>query len=317
MAIQTWSGREVHKTLDTLEHIGDHIPTFQRRDFVISNPKDNFAPMVSSENAYLDVIVKDNEVPVATVSKNYALVAHREVTDALKVAFSDLGCDPSQVECDLSLTEYGERMWLELTAPDLLSFDPGDGHPLELRFHAINSVDGSLRLSLTAGWHRLICANGMMRLSHERKVQRRHTKGLDSDRLTTYLEESLDDMEAEPKVYQRWHEALPEVFVIQQWIRTTMRATWGNALAARAYHIFQTGEDGTVNPIDIKDKRLKETPDKMRVVSTEQVPGQPSMARSKYDMLNAITFLASHQDSFTARHKMMMQVPGIIEKLNS
>lgn len=316
MTIQTWSGREVRKEIDTLEHIHTRIPTFEREPFITGMTHSN-----ETENEYLDTIVKRGDsqdlraVPIATVSKNYTLVQHREVVDSLKYAFTELGCDPAKLEADLSLTEYGERMWLEITAPDILSFDPGDGHPLELRFHAINSVDGSLRLSLNAGWHRLICDNGMMRLSHERKVQRRHTKKLGDHRITDFLSESLEDMEGEPEQYKHWHTTQPSIFAIQNWIRETVRATWGNNLAARAHHIISSGRDGVVYPGDLKDNALKLTPDKMRVDPAEQVPGQPERASSKWEILNAITFLASHQDSMTARHKMMMQVPEIIEKL--
>lgn len=312
MPIQKWTGRPVTHETTTLAEVNTYIPSFTREPF--------------GTNEYLDVITEEKEArPIAIVSKNYALIQHHEVISELQDTFEelDLGfghiCDPSILKTELLLTKYGERMWLKISAPGLRTFDPGDGHPLELQFHAMNSVDGSLRLALTAGWLRLICANGMMQITKNKKVERRHTKSLDTRSLKENIEESIDQMQSEPELYQKWYNDQRGNFAIQHWIRNTVSSTWGNSLAARANHIIQTGHDGEVNPNDLKNNDLKRKPDQMKVISAGEVPGQPKEGEkdkhTKFDLLNAITFLASHQDSLTARHRMMMDVPSIISRI--
>lgn len=111
-----------------LGDVTKHVPSFVRRPFALpSSAKDNFR-----DHARLDAIVRlplngDADcIPVGVVSKDCALLPHTEVVRAAEQALKAARIDPADVDAELRLTEYGERMALSLRLPDSYQFDPGD-----------------------------------------------------------------------------------------------------------------------------------------------------------------------------------------------
>lgn len=113
----TWYSRKVRVFKGPIGDLRKKIPCFRRDPFRIGT---------GGRNQHLDIIVRkplkenqgysiphDDEVhiPIATVSRQYALVQHHDVLDALETALSEKGIDPAHLEGELKLTEYGERMW--------------------------------------------------------------------------------------------------------------------------------------------------------------------------------------------------------------
>jgi hypothetical protein len=75
-------------------------------------------------------------MPVATVSKSYSLIQHRDVLALVFRALKMIDIDISGVESLLLLSEYRERM--QWSCPILnFDFDPGDGYPLVLRIDCL------------------------------------------------------------------------------------------------------------------------------------------------------------------------------------
>ena len=119
-----WHGSPVTTYSGTISEVLTHIPEFDRRPFSASNHKDS-----ANQNSVLDMIIRrpileyDSEIPVATVSKSYQLIQHRQVIKAIVDALAQVGINHNEVKAELMMSQYGERVGLHIQFPDAYSFD--------------------------------------------------------------------------------------------------------------------------------------------------------------------------------------------------
>lgn len=79
------------------------------------------------ENRYKDEIrrqpleLTQTEIPIATVSKTYSLVQHRDVISSVFRALRLMQRDISNLNATLLLSEYGKRMHWSCNCPDSIS----------------------------------------------------------------------------------------------------------------------------------------------------------------------------------------------------
>ena len=305
-----WGGRLVNEHKGNLVEIADFISVFRKQPFKVGR----------SENKHFDVVVNTSEgdTPVATVSKSYSLVQHFEILKFITIAFENLGYNIDETECNLYLTEYGERMWLKIQFLKGYMFDPGDGHVLIPQLHVRNSVDGNAPLAFELSWYRLICKNGLMCLDTESRFSKRHTRSLEPGLFIKYLNENISKIRKEKEVYTKWKQtelnADTDVEILQTWIDTIVSDSWGRIDAERVYSILETGQDAKITRF--KEKENKENKDGYMIkISLEgNVPGaQP--AKNIYDVANALSWISSHQNSLQRQYKMMLQVPKMLTAL--
>ena len=221
-----WDSKLVNEHKGNLTEISDAIPFFEKKPFKIDG----------SENKNFDVVINtsDNGMPVATVSKSYSLVQHLSIFNTIQGAFEKLKLNIDETECNLYLTEYGERMWLKIQFLKAYMFDPGDGHVLIPQLHVRNSVDGSTPLGYELAWYRLICKNGLMCLDKKRRFKKRHTKSLKPKLLIEYLNENISKIQVEKEVYTKWKQkelnADTDIEILQTWIDTTVSKQLGTQM---------------------------------------------------------------------------------------
>ena len=307
-----WGGRLVNDYEGNLIEVLDSIPIFEKRPFKIG----------TSDNKNFDVVVNTSKgnMPVATVSKSYFLVQHRDILTTIGRAFEKLRYKINETECNLHLTEYGERMWLRIQFLKENIFDPGDGYPLVPQLHVRNSVDGNTPLSFELFWYRLICKNGFMCLDTESRFNKRHTNSLKPELLIKYLDENISKVQQEKEVYTRWKQkelhADTNAEILRNWIDTVVFDSWNHSYAERVYSIIETGQDVKVRRS--KDKTTEENEDSyiIRVSLEGNVPGAQS-AENIYDVANALSWVSSHQNSLQNQYKMMQQVPKMLKKLEN
>jgi len=87
-----WFNSPVSFHEGTLKDIRAFVPEFERRSFALTQ----------------------SYIPVGVVSKGYTLVPHLAVLDVAEKALAAAKIAPEEVDAELSLTEYGERMELSL-----------------------------------------------------------------------------------------------------------------------------------------------------------------------------------------------------------
>ena len=307
-----WDSRLVNEHKGNLTEIADAIPFFEKKPFKIDG----------SENKNLDVVINtsDNGTPVATVSKSYSLIQHFEILKFISIAFENMRYNIDETECNLYLTEYGERMWLKIQFFKKHIFDPGDGYILVPQLHIRNSVDGSTPLGYELAWYRLICENGLMCLDTESRFRKRHTASLEPKLFVKYLSENISTILSEKETYVKWKEKQlnldTDIEILSDWIYTSVSNSWGPNDAERVYSIIETGQD--VKIVRLKEKGIEKNKDSyvIRVSIEGDVPGaQP--AENIYDIANALSWVSSHKNSLQDQYKMMRQVPQMLNDLEN
>ena len=297
-----WFGQKVERAVDVpLESIERLLPRFVREPF--------------ETNEYLDVILrrpflKDSRtIPVAAVSRSYALVQHLEIVNALTKAIetSDIKAEP--LKADLLLSEYGERMCLEVKIPKF-DFNPGDGHDMAMMVTCINSVDKSCALEVTMQWKRLVCMNGMM--SAERSNLRRihHTAWLREKNIEEYLKKEFLAAPGDLSVYKKWREMPVTQKKIASWADDVVNKAWGVHAAARTCHIARTGFDGS-----IEDPFEKALPHEKRVRSDIEVPGSCAPVKNVFHVSQILSWIASHRNTMEDRLTKTREIYGLISPL--
>ena len=331
----TWYSRKVKAFKGSISDLRQEIPYFRRDPFRVDD---------GGINQHLDIIVRkplkrnrgyllphddEGHIPIATVSKQYILVQHHDVLDALETALSEKGFNPAELEAELKLTEYGERMWASFTLPtygfnpDVYTwFDPGDGYPVVLKVNVLNSVDKTAALGINLTWHRLICSNGLI-YGEDVDFRRIHReKSLDSGAIEEFLGTQLESEQVsqQKKRSEKWYatkivtkmlsEEKPIPSQIEHWIDEVVAKKWNANAAARAYHIAKTGYDGDV---DLPQKDT--SPHERKVSRTGEVPGAFAPVRNAYDISQVLSWIAGHRGTIQEQLKWMMDIPYLMDAL--
>ena len=195
----TWEAAAVIELTGKVSELFPQVPVFSRHPFRTGSEENRFKDEIRRE----PLKITDEQIPVATVGKNYSLIQHRDVLASVFRALKMIRIDISGVDSSLLLSEYGERMQWSCAIPNM-DFDPGDGHPLVLRINILNSVDSSTALEIAFSWYRLVCSNGMMFGLKESRLRRRHIQSLDPEDIAAYLTEQLSQLPQEKSLYGSW-----------------------------------------------------------------------------------------------------------------
>ena len=332
----TWHGREVEVFKGTIGDLRKEIPYFRR---------DAFRLETGGRNPHLDIIVRkplrqnpgyllppddEGHIPIATVSRQYVLVQHHDVLDALEEALKETGVDLAHLKGELILTEYGERMWASFTLPTQgfnpgvdTFFDPGDGYPVVLKVNVLNSVDKTAALEIKLTWVRLICSNGWIYGENVdfRKIHRE--KSLNPEGIKKFLDTQLqaEQVSRQKERSKRWYatriftkplsEEKPSPSQIEHWIDKVVAKKWNINAAARVYHIAKTGYDGNVLP----PHRKGVSPHELKVKRTHEVPGAFVPVRNAYDISQVLSWIAGHRGTIQDQLKWMVNIPGLVDTL--
>jgi len=181
-----WLGQSVLRLEGPLEEIRGSMPSFSRAHLTYEN----------ALNEYLDLIVRnpvpddERSVPVATVSKRYALIQHREAIGWLSEGFARQDWDPAAIRATAWISDYGERMRTEITLPiDPLELRRGE----KLGAHILlwNSVDKTRAFEIAIQWYRLICENGLTIWEEDRLRKVHHVNWMSATSPSNFLAERL------------------------------------------------------------------------------------------------------------------------------
>lgn len=284
-----WGGSQVLRATLSTREILSCLPTFSRSPFGTGD----------EVNAYLDVIWREplandaRRIPLATVSRQYALLQHTEITAAFLSALEIATAGASaRLNADVVLSEYGERMWCTFTL-DEQRFDPGDGHPLFLQIRLQNSVDGSSAFGISVRWFRLVCTNGMGVMVSGDVLRRVHLSSrIKVDEIREFIVRRTAEATRTASTFRKWAGEYPAASDLVDWIVREVAEKWGVQSAARILHICRTGYDGRVER-GPAGERL--SPDELSVRSETRVPGAPAVARSIYDVYQALTWVAGRR----------------------
>lgn len=301
----TWLAQNVNKMRGSFADLQSQVPHFERKPFSVGG----------GVNTYTDVIIrrpfKEDEVPIpiATVSKQYTLVQHFSLLEALCKGLDFIGISSRSLEAELILTEFGERMCFSMTLPRC-GFDPGDGKSITLKINCLNSVDKSLAMKIMLSWFRLVCGNSML-YGESTSFRRVHLGTIDPNEIANYLKNQLDLLPEEKKLYQGWLKTRIKAKRIETWVNGPLAETWGIHLAARTFHIIQTGSDGKV--IDRRETTIP--PHRRRIEARTEVPGIPAPVCNAFHISQVLSWLTKGRNTIQDQMKKMQQIPFLMHSL--
>ena len=300
----TWHGQAASIVKGSIPEIMKHVPFFEQMPFA----------MGEAANDYYDMIVSrshpDGPVPVAVVSSKYQLVQHQDILEVIAGALKKVEVDPRQVQADLCLSAYGEKMRFRAIIPDnRFAFDPGDGCPVGLRLTCFNSVDRSSALEFHTEWYRLVCSNGLLEEGGD-SFRRVHIWPLTIGDVAAYLEEYFELFDREGDKLAGMLEQQVSVDDLYSWVNTEVTAAWGSYQAARVLHICLTGFDAFVRP---GQHRMKPWQYEMKVLQV--VPGAPEYAGNAYHICQALTWVAQQSRTVQGEWDKTKNVSQLMAKL--
>jgi hypothetical protein len=300
----TWEGATVIELTGKVAELFPHVPVFSRHPFRVGGEENRFKDEIRRE----PLKITDEPMPVATVSKTYSLIQHRDVLASVFRALKMIHIDISGVESSLLLSEYGERMCWSCAIPNM-DFDPGDGHALVLRINSLNSVDTSTVLEITFSWYRLICSNGMMFGLKDSQLRRRHIQSLDPEDIADSLKEQLDQLPKERSLYASWFNTTVEPTQLVGWIDEEVAKKWGPHAAARVWNIINAGFDCEVEQV----RNLK--PHQLPVISRDAVPGARAPVQNLFHVSQALSWIAGTRNTIPERLEYVKTIPHLMAPL--
>lgn len=304
-----WHGKRVSDRSINAGNIVESLPEFRRQPFQLNG----------TENPYLDLIVRlpfsgdDQLVPIATVSKQYALVQHRSITAQVLQAVTECGIDIDADEMiSVRLSQFGELFWCSIP---LVGFcrDPGDGEGLQLRADILNSVDGSCRLRIILGWLRFVCNNGLRIVARGYSFKAvHHLERLSTEEIASFLRRGTRTADRSMKEYQRWHSYQVTEKALTTWIDLDVRRDWGLHAAARVLSICRTGYDGRIG----KAPKEKNAPVTAITVSQDvRVPGAYAPVKNVYHAYQALIWVAEHRNALQEVDRWSDDAVGLVRDL--
>jgi len=310
-----WLGLPVTQPLEgTLAEIYRHLPQFGRQPFTMSSV--NGSEM--AVNPYLDMIYQmpvckgGNPVPVGVVSKNYRLVDHHHVLRTIEEVLADFGIDPAKIEVGAEWTAYGERARFSLIFPseDRFSVNLGDRDEMRFRIEVFNSVEGSCRLMVVAGWLRFVCSNGLILGTALMKLRQQHRQQLQIEELRRLLREAIQSAGEDQDTMAEWRSRSIEAGALTDWADEDVLKKWGLKGAVRVLEISRTGWDAEPKG-DLRNKR----PSDVATEKTIEVPGIHPPVANAFGASQALTWVAGQRTELQEDLEWRSQVPELMELL--
>ena len=190
------------------------------------------------------------------------------------------------------------------------SFEIRKNDIMAMYLEFINSVDGSLRLSLRVSWLRLVCTNGLIVREVLWDFSRPHLGAEILGEFEEYLPVALQSAVGYKTLFERWLRTRITKQAYEDWIEGTVRNIWGLKAAVRAYHIGCRG-------VDVKIEKM------LRGVSVTAIPvkdlrpviGALAGSLNIFAISQVLTWLAGDRGEFQEQLNWKSQVYEMLAKL--
>lgn len=304
----SWRSRRVRYFAGDWSSIQTILPEFDLVPFTAGHDE--------PANPFLQTVMRrplsavERPIPVGVVSHTYSLAPHRDVAALCRKGLTDAGIEPHDLRYEVGLSELGEWMNFRIYFPDAYSFTDAHGVNLDLRLECFNSVDGSSRLVIFFGWFRFICSNGLVIGETKIEIKERHGQSLDLDSIPERIRPALEAVEADRSRMKKWQAEKVSIDHITAWADKKLSEKWGKKAAARVFHICNAGKD-----IEIEDPFAPGSATEKPIRFLGRVPGSPERAATKYDVSQALSFVATHRNNTEERVTWQADIPHLLKRL--
>ena len=302
-----WRSRDVRYYAGGWDEILSILPSFETVPFRTepTEPPNPFLVTVSRK----PLSAAGRPVAVGVVSHRYALIQHRDAATLCRKGIVDAGVDAADLCYEVGVSALGEWMNLRIYLPDGYGLRDSQGEKVALRLECFNAVDGSSRLVVLFGWYRFVCANGMVVGESKIEIRERHEQRLEIESIPEGIASSLDAAQADRRRLEDWQEAPVDIENLAPWIDGPVTKRWGKRAAARVLHICRLGYDVAID--NFAPGPASEKPVRLR----GRVAGSPSQARSKYDVAQALSYVATDRNNADDRLGRQAGIPSLIRSL--
>jgi Domain of unknown function (DUF932) len=196
--------------------------------------------------------------------------------------------------------------------PASYNFVDAHGEPLGLRLECFNSVDGSSRLVILFGWLRFVCANGLIIGETKIEIRERHGDALDLDEISKRIQPALEAAVGDRSRMMEWQSQTVAMDAVAGWANDHVSEEWGKKAAARVYHICDSRKDVEIDH-PFAPGAATEKPIRYRA----PVPGAPERASTKYDVAQAMSFVATQRKNAEERVAWQNVIPRLLQHLSA
>src|SRR3954464_1213949 len=305
-----WRSRKVQYYTGDWTSIQTVLPEFELKPFSAGpdEPANPFQQIVMRK----PLSVSERPIPVGIVSHTYSLAPHREVASLCRKGLVDAGIEPSDLRYEIGVSQLGEWMNLRIYLPDSYNFVDASGHPLGLRLEFFNSVDGSTRLVILFGWLRFVCANGLVIGETKIEIKERHGEGLDLDNISKRIQPALEAVVGDRSRMEKWQSQKVAIDAVAGWANDHVSEEWGKKAAARVFHICDSGKD-----VEIDGPFALGAATEKRIRYLAPVQGAPERPSTKYDVAQAMSFVATQRKNAEERVAWQHVIPRLLERLSA
>ena len=303
-----WRSRDVKYYRADWESVLNLMPEFDLVPFSAGDDE--------PENPFLQAVRRkplssaERPMNLGVVSHSYSLAGHRQVATLCRQGLIDAGIDGESLSFEVGLSELGEWMNLRIYLGERYCFDDKYGKKLDLRLECFNSVDGSSRLMIVFGWLRFVCTNGLIIGETKIEINERHDHKLQLRSIPERIRPAIEVIQLDRSRMTLWQNQKIDVAEVGYWADGKLSSRWGKKAAARVFHICASGKD-----IEIVDQFTPGSATEKCVRYLERVPGSPEQASSKYDVLQAMSFVASQRSNTEERVAWQAEIPTLLQHL--
>ncbi len=304
-----WRSRKVRYYKGDWSSIQSLLPEFDLHPFAAGKDEPS--------NPFLQTVVRrpmstaERPIPVGVVSHTYTLVPHSDVAELCrKEVLNITGCQLEELRFEVGLSELGEWMNLRIYFPERYSFNDVHGKDSDLRLECFNSVDGWCRLLILFGWFRFVCSNGLIIGDTRIEIHERHGRHLDLEAISGRLRTALEAVEADQRRMEKWQEEAVQIRDIAAWSNGEVSNRWGKKAATRVFHICDSGKD-----VQLVDPFASGPATEKPVKYGHTVSGSPPRAETKYDVLQALSYVATRRNNAEERVAWQTHIPALLGRL--
>jgi hypothetical protein len=117
-------------------------------------------------------------------------------------------------------------------------------------------------------------------------------------------------VEADRRRMEEWQSYNVEAFEVEKWADSAVTESWGKKAAARVFHICDKGRDVEFDNLFAPGKATKKS-----VRYLDRVPGSPECAKTKYDVAQALSYVASHRNNVEERVAQQLEISQLLQRL--
>ena len=304
----SWRSRQVRYYAGDWASVISILPDFELTPFAAG--EDEPANPLLQTVLRLPLSKAERPIPVGVVSHTYTLAPHREVAALCREGLLQAGFKSEDLRYEAGLSELGEWMNFRIYCPPSHNFRDACAQNLDLRLECFNSVDGSSRLTILFGWYRLICSNGLVIGESMIEIRERHGHAMELETIPKRIRSAYDSVASDRLRMERWIKDRVAIQDIAKWADETVTDSWGKKAATRIFHICSTGTD-----VEIDDPFARGAATENPVRYLDRVPGCLEQASTKYDVCQALSFVASHRNNAEERLAWQSDIPRLLALL--